>query len=224
VDLRFQATEPLRKVFRSSRFSGLQPVLCDRHFGARLDHRRALPVGGGALPFFGVPANELADRHVDLETLWGPPAVELRERLCAAVDSAERFSLLEKALAARWFGPREHGAVRIALQTFKKAGPYLRVRDVARQVGLSQRRFIQVFAHQVGMRPKLFCRVQRFQRAIELARQMAAPNWALLAVECGYFDQAHLIHDFQAFSGLSPTEYARRRSERVMLDHIPLVG
>jgi transcriptional regulator GlxA family with amidase domain len=84
---------------------------------------------------------------------------------------------------------------------------------------LSQRRFIQRFAAEVGMTPKLYCRVRRFQRVRALVRNVPAPDWARVAVEWGYFDQSHLIHDFQAFSGLSPVEYCRRRSEQALPNH-----
>ena len=179
---------------------------------------------GGAFPFLGTEAGELADTHVDLETLWGASAVELRERLCAAFAPTERFSLLEKALAAHLFRPMErHHAVRFALHAFEGAEPGLPVREVAHEAGLSQRRFIQLFAREVGMSPKLFCRVQRFQQTLKSLRQTIAPNWAQLALEHGYYDQSHLIHDFQLFADLSPTEYVRQRSDRVMQNHVPVV-
>jgi AraC-like DNA-binding protein len=186
---------------------------------------------GGAFPFLGPPAGELVDAHVDLETLWGPSAVELRERLCAAATPEERFRLLEAALAAHLFRPLEHhGAVSMALAAFGRTDAGAKVRDVARRVGLSQRRFIQVFTAEVGLTPKLFCRVQRFQRARALVRRANAPDWARLAAAAGYFDQSHLIRDFRAFSGLSPTEYLRRqdeaddlrqRGEHVSDNHLP---
>jgi AraC-like DNA-binding protein len=81
------------------------------------------------------------------------------------------------------------------------------VRAVAKRVGLSQRRFIQVFTAQVGLTPKLFCRVLRFQHVREVVVQASTLNWAQLALSCGYYDQSHLIHDFQEFSGLRPTDY-----------------
>ena len=66
--------------------------------------------------------------------------------------------------------------------------------------------------------------MRRFQRALALASETAAPDWADLAAECGYFDQSHMIHDFQEFSGLSPVEYLRQRSPRVKDNHVPMVG
>lgn len=180
---------------------------------------------GGAFPFLGTEASELANAHVDLEALWGTSAIELRERLCAAKTTAERFDLLEKALADHLFRPLErHYAVRFALDTFGRAESGLAVRDVARDAGLSQRRFIQLFTREVGMSPKLYCRVRRFQQTLQTVQRAAEPNWARLALDCGYYDQSHLIHDFRFFSNLSPTEYLRQRSERVMQNHVPLVG
>jgi hypothetical protein len=102
---------------------------------------------GGAFRFFNAPAGELADLHVHLETFWGQTAAELRERLCAATTPGERFRLMEEALAAHLFRPLEHhGAVPRALAVFERRDEGAAARDVARRVGLSQRRFIQVFS------------------------------------------------------------------------------
>ena len=96
-------------------------------------------------------------------------------------------------------------------------------------VGLSQRRFITIFKQEVGITPKLFSRVRRFQRALVLSRRSAAPKWSALALECGYFDQSHMIRDFLAFSGFSPTEYSARQRAfaqqglRTKHNHMPLV-
>ncbi|MBI1176311.1 helix-turn-helix domain-containing protein [bacterium] len=179
---------------------------------------------GGAFPFLGAPASELADAHVDLETLWGSSAKELRERLCAAKLPTERFDLLENALMAHLFRPLErHNAVRLGLDTFSRADSELTIRDVVRETGLSQRHFIQLFAREVGMSPKLFCRVRRFRRTLETVRHTAAPDWGRVAVDCGYYDQSHLIHDFRFFSNLSPTEFVRLRSECVFQNHATLI-
>jgi AraC-like DNA-binding protein len=184
---------------------------------------------GGAFPFLGLPAGELADAHVNLETLWGRSAVELRERLCGAATPMERFHLLEEALLAHLFRPLEHHyAVPTALDAFGQTEARATVRDIARDIGLSQRRFIQVFTEEIGLTPKLFSRVKRFQRTIAIVRQATAPDWARLAVDCGYFDQSHLIRDFLMFSGFSPSDYLRRQDYlrqhgvHIKRNHLPL--
>src|SRR5262245_29966437 len=174
---------------------------------------------GGAFPFLGLPAGDLADTHVDLETIWGPSAGRLRERLCEARTSAERFQVLQDALLGRLrHGMEPHYAVSTALEMFGRnlGGPI--VREAAKYLGLSQRRFIQVFKEEVGMTPKLFSRIQRFQQTRAFILQNPSPNWANLALDFGYFDQSHLIREFLEFSGLSPTAYLNRHKSLIEPD------
>jgi len=178
---------------------------------------------GGAFPFFGA-ADELADAHVDLEAFWGRSAGELRARLATAAP-ARRFALLENALLARWrHSWRRHAAVSLALDAFEQSRGNARIRAAAKRIGLSQRRFIQVFSREIGLTPKIYCRVRRFQRARKAIENSTAPNWAALAVNCGYFDQSHLIRDFRAFSGLSSAALVSRASQRVLVNHVPELG
>jgi AraC-like DNA-binding protein len=181
---------------------------------------------GGAVPFLDDAANELADTHADLADLWGRSADELRERLCEVATPRERFRILELFLMHRLHRhpSKHHPAVAAALSMFGAAGTAASVRDVARSVGLCERRFIQVFNAHVGLTPKLFCRLLRFQRARSLAQRLERVDWSRLASSCGYFDQSHLIHDFQEFSSSSPTEYLRQiRSEGWLKDsHVAL--
>ena len=182
---------------------------------------------GGAFPFLGVPASELFDSHVDLTCLWGDSALALRERLGSVQTVLERFRIVEGVLASRLrTGPERHRAVPAALHLFARGGKGLRSRDVAREVGLCQRRFIQVFRSEVGLPPKLFSRLQRFQRARALARRAPRPDWAELALSCGYFDQAHLIHEFREFAGVTPSDSLRLDPEdaRLKAGHILLDG
>jgi len=177
---------------------------------------------GGAYPFLGIPAYELADTHVDLTAVWGCAATLLRERLCTAVSAGERFSLLESALLSRLRAVWEpHWAVSAALDWFEHTAGAARVRDLARHVGLSQRRLIQVFSAEVGLTPKQYGRMRRFHGALELSGGVADPDWAEIAYACGYADQSHLIRDFQAFAGHSPAAYRRRASEQLLPNHVP---
>jgi AraC-like DNA-binding protein len=173
---------------------------------------------GGAFPFLGALASELTDAHADLADLWGRPANQLRESLCDVVAPRERFQIMEQVLIGR-LRRSPKGCYAIAAS----------VRDVARDVGLCQRQFRKVFAAQVGLTPKVFCRILRFQRVRTIADQIEKPDWARIASTCGYFDQSHLINDFQEFSGFSPTDYLRclrqhQQDSRLKSHHVPLVG
>jgi AraC-like DNA-binding protein len=176
---------------------------------------------GGAARLLGVRAGELADQHVGLEDLWGLRAIELRERLCATRDQRQRFLILEQALVARLPGlPIERSAVKAALAQLDQPG--IGVGEVAKRVGLSRRRLIEVFTQDVGMTPKCYARVRRFQRGLALATRKGSPAWAPLALECGYFDQAHLCRDWTEFTGISPTEFLALRAIPVKENHLAL--
>lgn len=166
---------------------------------------------GGAFPFLGAPAGELADAHVDLDALWGPAAGLLRERLCEAGTVEQRFEVLQDELFQRLRdGADRHYAVTTALEMFQKHEPGNSVSETAKYVGISQRRFIQVFKAEVGLTPKLFSRIQRFQRARRSIQHVPSPDWTSIALESGYYDQSHFIREFVEFSGMSPTEYLNR--------------
>ena len=175
---------------------------------------------GGAFPFLGFPTGDLADTHVDLEIIAGPSADRLRDRLCEARTSAERFHLLQEyLLSCLAHGAEPHYAVSGALEMFGKnqAGPI--VRETAKYLGLSQRRFIEIFKAEVGMTPKLFSRIQRFQKTRILIHENLSANWATLALDMGYFDQSHLIREFYEFAGLSPTDYLNRHKRFIEHDN-----
>lgn len=176
---------------------------------------------GGAFPFLGLPASELRNAMVSLEDLWGTLAGQLRERLLQAGTPRAKFWILEQTLLAR-AAPRfeRHPAVAFALNQFHDVPHTRTVADVTGQIGLSAKRFIQVFHEQVGLTPKVFCRIRRFQRALRMTRKGQPVAWAALAAECGYFDQAHFIHDFRAFSGINPSTYISYCTEH--LNHVPL--
>lgn len=176
---------------------------------------------GGAFPFLRVPAAELHGVHVGLDDVWGGFARELRECLAAAPNVEARFDLLECALLRQLARPlAHHPAVAFALREFRGA-PGNAIARVREATGLSERRFIELFRQQVGLTPKLYCRVRRFQSTLRRI-PMGAVDWADVALAGGYFDQAHLIHDFRAISGLTPGEYAELRTPH--LNHVPLAG
>ncbi len=176
---------------------------------------------GGAFPFITESAGALRDADAPLDALWGAAADDLREGLCIAATPEDKFRLLEQILLARARLPlAEHPAVAVALRRFQGVPPTRTVADVAEQVGLSSRRFIQVFSEAVGLTPKLFCRIQRFQAVLRLVKGGRQVAWADAAAACGYCDQAHLIRDFQTFAGLTPTAYLARRGEHG--NHVPL--
>ena len=177
---------------------------------------------GGAFPFFPLPSGELRSQSVPLETLWGRAAADVRDQLLEASTPEAKFRVLECALlrqpGRRW---DRHPAVGFALRALAGMPPAQTIADLSDRIGLSQKRFIQVFGDAVGLTPKLFCRIQRFQQVVRMVGQGQRVDWADVAVSCGYFDQAHFIHDFRAFSGLTPSDYLTLRTAH--LNHVPVL-
>lgn len=162
---------------------------------------------GAAQILFGATAGELAGYHFPLEDVWGRRTLSAEERLLEERDPERRVDLLESILAGRLPRIRAlHPAVAMAIERF--AGPAA-VRDVVAESGYSHRRFIELFHEAVGLAPKVYCRIQRFRRAVT---QVAAGNrftWADVALAAGYSDQAHFNREFLEFTGVTPGEYCK---------------
>jgi AraC-like DNA-binding protein len=173
----------------------------------------------GAFPLFASDAADLfSNRSVDLEGVWGPQARTLRDRLREIASPQARLECFEAfltaAFRARLMEPRpmRHCAVTYALRRFAHAPSIATVRDVARGTGWSERRFSQVFREEVGLTPKVWCRIQRFQRAVRQLHAGVDVRWAELALSCGFYDQSHFANEFRAFSGVDVTTYSARRT------------
>lgn len=170
---------------------------------------------GAASALLGVPAGELQGRAVTLDALWGGAFAELRERMAGQRDDKSRVALLRAALEqrlARNTRPANPFAAQAAMRMAASAGR-LRPRDVAASVGMGERRLQQIFRAEVGMSPKAWSRLARLHACLRLLRGgPAAPplSWAALAIDGGFYDQAHLANEFRALCGLSPTEFLQR--------------
>jgi AraC-like DNA-binding protein len=138
-----------------------------------------------------------------------------------AATHRDRFQILERALLselARGFDQQQ--AVRFALRQFMEDPHAATVAGVTDRVGLSPKRFIQAFRDQTGFTPKVFCRIRRFQQVLDRIAGVKTVEWASVALDCGYFDQAHFIHDFRAFSGINPSTYLAYQTPH--RNHVPL--
>ena len=175
---------------------------------------------GGAFPFFREPPSELSNQTVALECLWGRASARLRERLLMAPTPPQKFLVLEQCLLEQLAKPLErHPAVNFAIQRIRRT-PHGPVSQIVDAVGFSQRRFIQLFSDEVGLTPKLFCRVSRFQRVVRTVHPLDKVNLVEMALDCGYYDQAHFNHDFQEFAGITPTQYLEQKTPHV--NHVPM--
>jgi AraC-like DNA-binding protein len=167
-------------------------------------HLEISPLGVRTL--FGVSAAEMAGRVVDLAELPRPRLAELPERLIGAAGWARRFEILDEVLLAGVAGaPVAPGEVRWAWAAMLRSGGGVPVTRLATEVGWSRRHFSERFARELGLVPKQAARVIRFGRASELLRRRPPGGLAEVAAVCGYFDQAHLTHEWRALAGCPPS-------------------
>jgi AraC-like DNA-binding protein len=183
----------------------------------------------GTTPFFSACTHLFTNLETPLEDLWSTGDLRsstphtLRDQLHEAPTPQAKFDALEAALLTRlrrFKDPTPHPLVRYALNTLDAAPGVTTVAELSRSTGLSPRRLAQLFAQHVGVSPKLYARIQRFQQTVQLLHRGADIPWAELALACGYYDQSHFANDFRAFSGLSPTTYCA--APRPWSNHIAL--
>jgi len=168
-----------------------------RYFGVRF-----LP--GRAAAWIDAKANELLDRDADFDELSVAGAAELAEALARARDFAQRRALVARFLQRaparhRSVDPRVERATRLLAHAEETAS----IAALSAELGLGERQLERLFHEHVGLRPKLFARVLRLQRAVTLVRR-PLKNQAELAALAGYADEPHLLREFRALSGVTP--------------------
>jgi AraC-like DNA-binding protein len=188
---------------------------------------------GGMWPFFDPSADELHNEQVGMGDLWGSAGATLRERILAAPTPQAKLMRLAAELLERSIRPiSRRPEIDFALTRLTHAPHAQTIAMLSEDVGLSARRFTRLFTLEVGVTPKLYARIKRFElvlRHMNRSCASAAPahpgaprhshfpvqhrpsiDWTSIAQHCGYFDQSHLIRDCKAMSGFTPTELANR--------------
>jgi AraC-like DNA-binding protein len=168
----------------------------------------------GAVPaFVGDRADLISNQNFALDQIWPGYTEILRSRMLERSSPEARLQILEDCLTALLIARHtrkywsSHPAVKFALEQFERNSIQLSIAEIARRSGWSERRFSQVFREQVGFPPKVWLRVRRFQRAVSQLSGGAQIPWAELAIQCGFYDQAHLANEFRSFSGIDLTTY-----------------
>ena len=162
---------------------------------------------GGAYPFLGFPLTELTDVVVELDRVLGRRAVSLRDRVLELGGPDARIRAIESWLlevAARELEP--HPVAEFLVEQLHAPGA-TRITDLVGRIGFSHKHVVATFKRWVGLPPKPYCRIRRFQQAVNGVCGRDDVDWADVALDCGYYDQAHFGNDFRHFTGLSPTAF-----------------
>jgi len=173
---------------------------------------------GGALPFLVAPPWETSNQWVELHDLWGADGGVLRERLLEAATTVQRLQIVESTLLDHAVRPlRPDPAIAFAAAAFERG---VSVSEVTSRLGLSPKSFTRRFRERVGLLPKRFSRVRRLQRVLETVEGRQTVDWAGVALDHHYCDQAHLIHDFREMVGMTPSAYLQAVEHQ--RNHVPL--
>jgi AraC-like DNA-binding protein len=182
---------------------------------------------GGFRPFLGAPVSTITDRFVPVEGIFGTEARTVADAIIAAPGADEAVALLEDFLRSRTPGRPDPAIAEVtAMMDRIAAEPALsRVGELAAAESVGTRRLQRIFAEYVGVGPKWVIRRCRMQEAADRAAAGTDVDWAALAAELGYADQAHFTRDFSATIGTPPAQYARecqpgRRSAAEPRPHI----
>ena len=166
-----------------------------------------------ASAFLSLPASEITDLRVSLDDVWHDAAA-VRDAVAADSGAAARVRAFDGVLAARLSpsaardAQRNQRDVDEAVRLIVEAGGGLGITRLAPSLGMSRQHLARRFAKLVGVSPKVFARVVRLGRVIERVRAVPADeriNWSVMALELGYYDQAHLADEFREMTGVTPT-------------------
>jgi len=176
---------------------------------------------GGAYPFFRFPISELSEWVTELDLIWGGMIYAIRDELLEIETPEGKIQRLEAFLLEQVQRALEpNRAVSFAIHKLQSSPQFLAIRDLANQIGITQKHLITQFEKIVGLRPKSFARVVKFNKVLHMIEETNQVEWTSIAYECGYYDQAHFIKEFHTFSGLNPSTYLTKRGE--YLGYVPL--
>ena len=159
--------------------------------------------------FFRIPVSEFCDRKVTAGEAGDRDLLELEDRLLYEAEDRNCIRLVEQFLLRRLNPLKSYNLERMrsVISTIDREKGEIRVSDLASSVFLSTKQFQRVFTGHIGISPKDFLRIVRFQHALYMLQSVPGMTFSRLACECGFYDQPHLISEFKIFSGYTPKEY-----------------
>jgi len=156
-------------------------------------------------------ASELTDQRSEIAVI-SSAITQLEELVINASSIEERVRTCESFLKKLLLVQATDQVVDRAVKAIVNSNGNVMVRQLAKELNTTERQLQRKFRSQVGLSPRQLSRAFRFHRIIELLEEPPHPTWAQLALDCGFFDQAHLNRDFRQFTGQSPSAYIKQTS------------
>jgi AraC-like DNA-binding protein len=200
-----------RVAFTDIWFSGISdtPIDTEAPFGSRVIGVAFTAIGAATV--LQMPPRLTANQTGSLVDLIGGEARSLHQRLLEIPDALQRLICVEEFLLRRCSSGSEiHPLVRWASQLIAASGGRVATRHLVTESGYSRKHLATLFKDQVGLVPKGLARIHRFQSALHAITTARRRDWCELAVDTGYYDQAHMINEFRGFSGFTPREISSK--------------
>lgn len=187
-----------------------KPTVADSEFGDMTGLGVKL-CAGAFYALFGLPASELTNQVIRLDEVLGRTTTELVEQLAAEASPADRVRSLERTLlhCVQRAHQRDDLIAQQLVAALRRL-PAMPISKLAEELGYSARQLQRKLNAVVGLSPRLYQRICRFEKALDLIHASPEANkisWVTIALSCGYSDQAHFIRDFHEFAGCTPGRY-----------------
>ena len=166
----------------------------------------------GACNFFRFSQNELEDQSIHLEDIFSGPVKDLEEQICECSNLSDRISLIENFLIEKLKPVNQYDLllVRQAVEEVEQSGGQIHANQLAAKLAVTPKNLERKFASMIGKSPKQFIRIMRFQEVMNGLLGQQLGYLTEYALNNGYFDQSHFIHEFKSFSGYTPREFVKR--------------
>lgn len=164
----------------------------------------------GAYPFIQIPLSDLNDRIVPAEEILGTEILTLREQLLAEETPEEKFEAADEWLKHRFDETKEPPEALSTILNRLQEESVSRLSKIVEKYPNTQKHLIDQFKKYVGLTPKIYQRILRFNEILQKVHNKEHITWAEIAYQCGYSDQSHFIKEFNHFSGFNPQEFIDR--------------
>jgi AraC-like DNA-binding protein len=164
---------------------------------------------GGLYRLLGIPMEEmLLYKELDGQNVFGFEINDTIDKLSGSVSNKERIAIVESFLFRQITKLKKSIPMDVVLPDILKYGGMIKIDKLVQNACMSNRQFERVFKERIGLSPKFYSRLVRFTKAWLMKEDRPVTSWTEVAYACGYFDQMHLIRDFQEFAGANPTTIA----------------
>ncbi len=187
---------------------GQQTVSCNRYVAKNFLTFQVIFQPGMLHRITGIPAGELNNCYLDAELILGKNVSLINEQLFFAKDYSEMVRIVELYLSTlmRRFKKSDHTVDRIGKLMIENVQQYS-LDWFCKQACLSPRQFERKFKEYIGVNPKLYARIIRFDNVFRMKNKYPHKDWLSIAVHCGYHDYQHLVREYKDFTGCTPNEF-----------------